>query len=521
MEWEDENSSVYLKELFMQAPVSFSLLCGKDLIIKMVNNRALEFSGMKREDVINKPFFEVYPELAEQGFRDIVLNVLNTGIPFRATELPISLLNRKKPEKEFINLTLQPLRNKKGKIAAVIGVATDVTMLVISRNLVRESEERYKGVFEAMSQGFCIVDVLFDEHNQPKNYVFLDVNPGFENILGIKDVVGKTALDLIPETAEYWINYYGEIALTGESKTVSGAGYGSKWYETYAFRLGDRTSRRVGVLFTDATQRKEEEDQRLLYSNQLEAEVEERTRELLRSNEDLLHFTKVASHDLREPVRKIETFIRRLMNEEETLPVDMKRSFLERTLKAIDQIKHMIDGVLEYSSVEARSAEFEMVDMNAVIENVMNDINLPEDKKVNFQVCRLPEIEGSKPLIYQLFYHLIHNSIKFSKPGQPVEISLNSATVNMDGQPYVNILISDKGIGFNPQFSEKIFESFKRLHAKDAYEGSGMGLAVCRKIVEKHHGRIYAAGEENKGASFCVELPVKQDEKHPSGVNNG
>lgn len=507
-DFHNESSSRYLKELFMQAPVSFSLLCGKDLIIKMVNRRALEFSGKNREEVINRPFFEVYPELAEQGFKKITQDVFISGFPFRATELPIRLLSRKKTETEYINLTLEPLKNHSGIITGVIGVATDVSMLVRSRNSVRESEEKYRGILESMNQGFCMLEILVDENNVPFNYKYLEVNPAFEAITGLKDIIGKTALDIMPEFADFWINEIGEVALNGESKTISGDA--GKWYESFAFKLGGTNSMRVGLLFSDATERKAEEEQILQYSEKLKAEVEERTRALLESNRELLHFTYVTSHDLREPVRKIETFTRRLIHEHGTLPAEKKKTFLERILNAVDRLKHIIDGVLAYSSIESTHHEFEIVDLAEVVGSIIMHINTPNTKRASFEVESLPVIEGSKHLLYQLFHNLIHNSVKFSRSDCPLTISISSKVLSRGNREFITIIIKDTGIGFNPEYKEKIFQSFIRLHAKDDYEGSGMGLAVCRKIVEKHGGTISAAGEENKGASFRIELPLKQ-----------
>jgi PAS domain S-box-containing protein len=254
------------------------------------------------------------------------------------------------------------------------------------------------------------------------------------------------------------------------------------------------------------------------FSEKLEDVVAERTKELERSNEDLQQFAHVASHDLKEPVRKVRFYGSRLKNEfGEVLP-DKAKLYINKMETATDRIYAMIDGVLLYSSLDAVEQTKKQVDLNEVLQNIQTDLEvLITQKSAIIHHKLLPVVEGSAILLYQLFYNLINNSLKFAKAGVPPLIGLKSESVRgMDlnypdlkaNQRYEKITLQDNGIGFRPSEAEKIFQTFLRLNSKDKYEGTGLGLSLCRKIVDRHYGAIYAESNEGEGAVFTILLPV-------------
>jgi signal transduction histidine kinase len=256
------------------------------------------------------------------------------------------------------------------------------------------------------------------------------------------------------------------------------------------------------------TARKKIEDSERKYrelTEHLEAIVEERTVELRRSNDDLQQFAHVASHDLKEPVRKLKTFINRMQDElGDSLPAH-GMSYLDKMRTASSRMYEMIDGVLRYSSVNEGEQHIEPIDLTELFASIESDLEMViHQKKAVFRVSNLPTISGARILIYQLFYNLVNNALKFSKDNPVIEISAKVA------DNVAEITVSDNGIGFNPAHSEKIFHAFSRLHSKDRYEGTGLGLALCKKIVERHHGTIRADGKENEGSTFTVTLPLSQ-----------
>src|SRR5581483_8383072 len=180
--------------------------------------------------------------------------------------------------------------------------------------------------------------------------------------------------------------------------------------------------------------------------------------------------------------------------------------------RAAERMAAMIEGVLKYSLLSASDQELTMIDLDEVINSIETDLEVAiSQKKAHIHKAPLPRLEGDVTLIYQLFYNLINNSLKFSN-NEP-EIRIASALVKNNGKEYATITVADNGIGFDQPDAHKIFNAFTRLNSKDRYEGTGLGLALCKKIVERHQGNISAVGEPDKGAVFTILLPLIQDRK--------
>ncbi|MEI6947581.1 ATP-binding protein [Paraflavisolibacter sp. H34] len=238
----------------------------------------------------------------------------------------------------------------------------------------------------------------------------------------------------------------------------------------------------------------------------LRSKAERVNEELGRSNEDLQKFAHVISHDLKEPVRKVMTFQGRLQQELSGLLNEKTTLYLSKIENACQRMYHMIDGVLLYSSLNALEAAKEPVDLSDILDKVEWDLELLiGEKGAVLERDPLPVVHGSPVLLYQLFYNLVSNSLKFVRPGVPPRIRIQAAPA---GRGFYEIRVQDNGIGFDPEMSEKIFETFARLHSKDRFEGTGLGLSLCRNIVERHGGAIWAEGREGEGAVFLVTLPA-------------
>jgi len=241
--------------------------------------------------------------------------------------------------------------------------------------------------------------------------------------------------------------------------------------------------------------------------------------DLQRSNEDLEQFAHVASHDLKEPVRKIKMYGNLLKtNYEDSLP-EKGKNYLGKIERATERISDMIDGVLRYSSFTTFEQSFEQLDAQSIFNDIMEDLEVViREKNATINIDAHTTVYGSSTLIYQLFYNLINNALKFSRKGVAPVIFVRCQTVsgkdltddingpNAD-RGFTHIEIKDNGIGFDQEYAEKIFESFLRLNPKDKYEGTGLGLALCKKIAKRHHGFITAIGRPNEGATFSVYLP--------------
>lgn len=254
------------------------------------------------------------------------------------------------------------------------------------------------------------------------------------------------------------------------------------------------------------------------FSEELGRQVKERTLELQRSNDNLQQFATIASHDLQEPLRKLKMFASVMQRFRDNLP-DEGKELLTKIHLTSDRMSQLIQEVLRYSRLNSGVKEFRPTDLDAVLQTVLVDLELlwkESGVELNYEIP-LPQIQAIPAQMNQLFYNLMTNALKFRKKGVPlvITVSWNEMTSGEtrhypdlnEKNKHIEIRVSDNGIGFDQQFSEKIFQIFQRLHSLDEFEGTGVGLALCKKIVENHRGQIFAKSEENQGAAFHILLP--------------
>ncbi len=262
----------------------------------------------------------------------------------------------------------------------------------------------------------------------------------------------------------------------------------------------------------------------------LEAKVEQRTAvlrqlntELQRSNQELQDFAYVASHDLQEPLRKIQAF-GNLLEEEYGHALGDGKAYLDRMRNAATRMRVLIEDLLTFSRVTTKAAPFSQVDLNAVMQQIIDDVEPRlQATRGNIEVQPLPTIDADLGQIHQLFQNLIVNALKFHRPDVAplvkvfAEVKTNSATDSVESVSipeqathYCLLSIEDNGIGFDEKYLDRIFTVFQRLHGKSDYEGTGIGLAVVRKIVERHGGSITARSTIGKGTTFILTLPMTQ-----------
>jgi signal transduction histidine kinase len=256
--------------------------------------------------------------------------------------------------------------------------------------------------------------------------------------------------------------------------------------------------------------RQAEEDLRRAHADLLKTNKTLRihTTMLEQSNRDLEDFAHVASHDLQEPLRKIQTFADLLVTMHEESLGDKSRDYLERMRKSARRMQALVLDLLRYSRVTSKQEPFMQFNLRESAEEAVTDLGvLREETGGRIEVGHLPDIEADRVQMRQLFQNLIANGLKYHGEEKPV-IKVYSKSFNT--APFWEIHVQDNGIGFDEAYLDKIFRPFQRLHGKDApYEGTGMGLAICRRIVERHGGSITATSEPGKGATFIVKLPKK------------
>ena len=260
----------------------------------------------------------------------------------------------------------------------------------------------------------------------------------------------------------------------------------------------------LSVIITDLSFQKE--IQQLLKRNN--ERLEEINLELESSNHDLQQFASVASHDLQEPLRKILIFSSLLKTKLTDELSESNSIHLDKIISSANRMKTMIVDVLSYSRLSTHTNKFELTNLTDIVHEVLEDFEiLIEEKNARIMVEQLPEVEVNKGQIRQVFQNLISNAIKFCKPGTTPVIQIAGKQVLPDD---CVVTISDNGIGFDESYRERIFSLFERLNTKDKYEGSGIGLAISKKIVDKHNGSITAISRDGEGSQFTIRLPKHQ-----------
>lgn len=394
------------------------------------------------------------------------------------------------------------------------------------------SEQKYRTLFNSIDEGFCTIEMLYDDSGKPYDYRFLEMNPAFAKQTGLENVAGKTILSLAPQHETFWFERYGEIARTGiPQRFEHQASALNRWFDVFAFRIGHPNDHKVAVLFTDTTQRKSTENALRDFADTLETKVLERTAELQKSESELQDsnrqlqnsitqlesFNHIASHDLQEPLRKIQIFASRLSDD--TATSEKKNTYLAGINSASSRMRELIDDLLVYSRLGKGKGNFVLTDLNVVVDHVRSEFEVMiAEKKAVIESDDLPTIMAVPFEMRQLFANLISNSLKFNLGIPKIKISCSILSPDQlkgifkfkNPGDHVEIKVSDNGIGFDNQYSEKIFGLFQRLPSADTFAGTGIGLSIVEKVMKDHGGYISASGEEGNGSVFKVYLPIEQ-----------
>lgn len=412
---------------------------------------------------------------------------------------------------------VKPVRDTAGNIIKWMGILTDVDQRKKAELLLRDSEERFRKMSEHSPVWIWMTD---------KDANITYANQEMLSYIGLlhNDTVPDRLWDTFihSEDIQSFYNVFAEASekqavFSFESRARNSATNQFEWcffkgvphFEKGSFSGFIGTGLHI-------QQHKELTETLNLLVKERTAELEVMNARLLSSNEELQQFVHVASHDLKEPVRKVLTFIS-LINREfgSSLP-ERASQYISRIEAAAKRSFDMIDGVLQYASINTSNHSQEIVDLNQVMDTILADLEvLIAQKQAVIQAEILPKVHGHPILLYQLLYNLVINSLKFTKTGETPVVFVRSTSVDMPDEKagqgtlkrYVRLSVGDKGIGFSQEHAERIFQPFTRLNAKDHYEGSGMGLSFCKKISERYGGFIEAESEEGEGAVFHVFLP--------------
>lgn len=515
-----EESEAKFRNLIVQAPMGISILKGEDLVFDVANDTYLKIRGIKREDIIGKPISEAIPETKGSVVEENLKQVVRTGITTTYTDLPVEIIADGNREIRYFNSVYQPLFEN-DKPVGVIAIVTEVTEQYHIKKLQEKNEKDLRLILETMPHIAFRANpdgnatFFNDKYFEYTGYVFDEVkNTGWRKVIHP---------DMLNQVNDNWTRCLKSGEDCTDTFLLRRADGTYRWHMSRTVALRDelgRITQWVGTL-TDVHEQK-------IFAEKLEAMVDDRTEklnhanqvlaekniQLEQSNKELESFNYIASHDLQEPLRKIRTFINMIKEKGREANNDLYFSKIDSSAERMSQL---INAVLTYSRLSSAASEFEMTDLNAIMNQVLIDFELIiHEKDARIEHDNLPAIKAIPLQMSQLFSNLIGNSLKYSIEKPVIHITAKEVRAidipqykgdNLS-QKFVELRFSDNGIGFEKQYSEQIFKLFQRLHGKTEYSGTGIGLSICKKIVDQHGGYIGAESVPGQGATFIVHLPL-------------
>jgi signal transduction histidine kinase len=466
----------------------------------LANDAAKMFLGLTDdEDYRQKTIGETDPPILSSPIYQMSKNTLETGTPFQVQYYF-------EPAQKWIELSVSKMDENH-----LINLFTDITATKEAQLQLEQAAERLQSVFNASQSGMFTFAPLKNEMGEVVDFTFVITNPSFAAY------VGQTPEVLQGEKGSTWFpgylhngvfDMYKQTYLTGNTLRQE-LHYCVDGHDLYLDLLSTKVDDEVLVTFMDYT---------TLKKTQLQ--LEKLVEDLKRSNAYLEEFAHVASHDLKEPIRKIHTFSDRLKASLSDRLTQSEASIFDRMQNAAERMTLLMDDLLSYSHLSLAPKEKEEVDLNKKLRLVISDLEvLVEEKNAAIQIEPLPVIYGYKRQLQQLFQNLVGNALKYSKKGVQPQVHIRSKKVagaevpvklpaEMLDQTFYLIEVEDNGIGFEQQYAERIFGMFQRLHGRSEYAGTGVGLSIGRKVVENHGGFIWAESTPGIGSTFKVLLPT-------------
>ena len=512
-----EESEKNFRNLVIQAPVGICIVKAHTLEIETVNNLFLELVGRKRNEMEHHSYWEVLKEAADY-YEPILQEVFDTGIAFSGTEHKLMLIRNGVEEIVYITFTYEPIIDENGTIERVMILGIDVTPQVLTRLKIEEVQLRERLAINVSQLGVFEIDLIKNE---------IIASPRLGEIFGLEHTkkwehfIGVMHPDDMPCRQKAFEEAYETGTMHYEARVNWNDG-GVRWIRTsgtVSFDESGKPQKLIGVT-QDITEQKEFVDELNKKVKERTIELQKKNAELELSNIKLEEFAHAASHDLKEPMRKIHFFVDRL----KTQLADRLKEDEVRTLSRIEaagkRMVMLIDDMLQYSHVSQTPFEKELIDLNKKLDVVLDILEIDiQEKKAVINIQPLPQVKGYRRQLQQLFQNLISNALKYCKEDIPPRISISSNVIKAEDYPevfkdeinikeYYLIEVADNGIGFEPEYADKIFKVFYRLHPKNEYSGTGIGLAIVRKVMDNHNGKIIAESKPGNGSAFRIFFPV-------------
>ncbi|MBJ6136580.1 PAS domain S-box protein [Marinobacter litoralis] len=421
---------------------------------------------------------------------EAIQRAIELGLPFDLEAQIVTAKGRLR----WVRAMGQAVRSAADEIVALQGAFQDITESKESTEQIRKLAERQATIFESITDGFFTLD---------KDWLITFANKKAEQLVAVPRhrAIGKSALKVYPQLVDSEFHRQFRAAMeTGE--TASFEAYfepRNLWLEVNVYPSEEG----LAIYFRSVNERK-----------QAEKERDASMAELKRSNRELQDFAFVASHDLQEPLRKIQAFGDRLLRNSKNFD-EREQDYLRRMESAANRMQTLIKDLLSFSRISTRGQPFQQCHLNRILDEVLGDLETAiAESNARIDVSDLPEMMGDPSQLRQVFQNLLSNAIKFRRPdAQPIvrvyaEMASDQAWV---------LVVEDNGAGFDPKYAGRVFQPFQRLHSRSDYPGTGIGLAIVRKIIERHGGCIEAEGKPGSGAIFRVHFPRQQTPIATSG----
>ncbi len=508
-----------------QSPLAICLFTGIDMRIEIANDAMLGYWNRNRS-VMGQPLAHAMPELDGQPFLSLLQQVYTTGEVYQGNSTPAQILVNGKLENYYFDFTYKPIRDSKGKIYGVMNVANDVTQQVLATQKLIETRIALSGAIELAelsTWSFCVKtrEISYSER--------------FREWLGLPhgNAMEEEFLELISEPHRYDVRQAIQVAVETGSEGAFDIEFPLQNASSSQIRIihaaarvfydNDGNAEYLSGTAQDVTKERKLQEELKFKVKERTSELRKANNELEINNQELQQFAYIASHDLQEPVRKITVFMQMLESYLQSDP-EKARTYITKINSSTKRMTALIKDVLGFSELAKTAMVFEPTDLNQIIRHVMNDFDLVIEQRDAQVICnRLPIIQSIPLQMSQLFGNLISNALKYSKADVPPNIEITGSELTDSEKPHFNIDqntdyfkidVRDNGIGFDQKYADQIFNIFQRLHGKDEFAGTGIGLAMCRKILQNHNGDIVAKSELGVGTLFTVIIPKRHEKNY-------
>ena len=502
-------SEVRFRTLFEYSPLGIVMRDVKSNRYTDINRKVSEMYGYEREELVGKDRQELIAWEDAHDYNELVERLVRKELSGFQNEKRF----KRKDGSTFwarVNRTMVKIDGKE----YLIGFVEDIDLEKRAEDAIKASERQYRLLFENAFDGLIIFDgiqqIPVDCNDKTLEYFKLQTkeeltNSNFLEFSPLTQANGQASDRLfsayLTEVIKHGrADFEWEFQLEDGTKLLT---------DMLILRLHlDAKSNLFVAILRDITEKKAQEE--LLQKQMLELnETNVELQKYIDSNMQLENFAYMASHDLKAPLRTIISFSQLLESRAAQSLKQDELKYLQFIRQATHNLNELIHGLLTYSKVDANKAVFDAVNFKTLVRNILNELQVQiQEKKAAIYIKNLPEkIWGDAIRLRQLIQNLLNNALKFSRSDVPLEISIEA----IDQGDFWELSIQDNGIGIKEEYFERIFLLFRRLHSNDQYEGAGIGLALCKKIVEQHKGRIWIESKYGEGTTFFIRLPLKRE----------